>query len=187
MSNTARVLDFPQPEPQAPSAYWVESLADGTHVLIRPLRPEDREREREFIQRMSPEARRFRFLGTVKDVSPQLLDQLMDVDYQDRMAFVALAHEDGKLVEVGISRYAATEADKQCECAVAVADDWHGRGLSAALMNHLIDEARQNGFEKMISVDLMDDRRIRDLSAQLGFRAERDPNDSSLVIHNLQL
>ena len=28
--------------------HWVESLDDGRHVLIRPLREEDRERERQF-------------------------------------------------------------------------------------------------------------------------------------------
>ncbi len=33
--------------------HWVESLDDGRHVLIRPLREEDRERERQFINRLS--------------------------------------------------------------------------------------------------------------------------------------
>ena len=32
--------------------HWIESLADGTRVLIRPLREEDREREVDFIHRL---------------------------------------------------------------------------------------------------------------------------------------
>ncbi len=69
--------------------HWVESLDDGRHVLIRPLREEDRERERQFINRLSPATRHFRFLGEIKEASPALLDQLMDIDYQQSMAFVA--------------------------------------------------------------------------------------------------
>ena len=87
--------------------HWVESLDDGRHVLIRPLREEDRERERQFINRLSPATRHFRFLGEIKEASPALLDQLMDIDDQQSMAFGALVHEDGELREVGISRYAA--------------------------------------------------------------------------------
>jgi len=127
--------------------HWIEQLNDGSHVLIRPIKPEDREREIEFIHNLSPEARHFRFLGAVKEVSPALLDTLMQADRQFRMAFVALVQQESKLIEVGVSRYAATEESGQCECAVTVADAWQNRGLGTALMRHLIDTARQNGFK----------------------------------------
>ena len=143
--------------------HWVESLDDGRHVLIRPLREEDRERERQFINRLSPATRHFRFLGEIKEASPALLDQLMDIDYQQSMAFVALVHEDGELREVGISRYAACCEEGQCECAVTIADDYQGLGLDAVLMRHLIDVARRNGFRQMYSVDSAANRAMRDL------------------------
>ena len=56
--------------------HWIESLSDGTRVLIRPLREEDREREQTFIERLSPESRRFRFMDTFKNASPGRLEQL---------------------------------------------------------------------------------------------------------------
>jgi hypothetical protein len=37
--------------------HWTETLNDGSHVLVRPIRPEDRDRESDFIKRLSPEAR----------------------------------------------------------------------------------------------------------------------------------
>ena len=43
--------------------HWIETLDDGSHVLIRPLRSEDRERERLFLERLSPMTRKFRFHG----------------------------------------------------------------------------------------------------------------------------
>ncbi|MNT48663.1 Acetyltransferase Pat [compost metagenome] len=162
-------------------------MNDGSHVLIRPLREEDREREIEFIRNLSPEARHFRFLGAVKEVSPALLEQLMQVDYRDKMAFVALVHQDGKLIEVGVSRYAASEERGQCECAVTVADAWQHRGLGTALMRHLIETARQNGFKRMYSVDAVANTHLHALARDLGFCSTRDPQDVAQLIHSLQL
>ena len=70
--------------------HWIDRLRDGTVVLIRPLRPEDRELEEDFLQAMSPDAKRLRFLCSFREASPELVDQLMDIDYDKRMAFLAL-------------------------------------------------------------------------------------------------
>ncbi|WP_162975655.1 GNAT family N-acetyltransferase, partial [Pseudomonas aeruginosa] len=110
-----------------------------------------------------------------------------DIDYQQSMAFVALVHEDGELREVGISRYAACCEEGQCECAVTIADDYQGLGLDAVLMRHLIDVARRNGFRQMYSVDSAANRAMRDLCCALGFVGQRDPDDSTQVIHRLAL
>ncbi|CDF87102.1 N-acetyltransferase family protein [Pseudomonas sp. QL9] len=166
--------------------HWIETLEDGSHVLIRPLRSEDRELERAFLERLSPLTRKLRFHAVVK-ISDALLDSLMDVDYQQNMAFIALAHVDGELREVGISRYAAGEASGQCECALTVADEWKRRGLEQVLMRRLIEVARRNGFSEMYSVDQAIDRDMRDLARELGFCAQLDPDDATRVVRRLEL
>ncbi len=167
--------------------HWIESLRDGTRVLIRPLQPEDREREKAFINRLSSEALRHRFLGSFREVSATLLDQLMLVDFRHQAAFVALAHDNGKLREVGISRYCSTDDDEHCECAVTVAGDWTQRGLGVVLMRHLIDLARRNGYKQMFSLDAADNEAMRDLASYLGFQRKQDPLDATQVIHTLDL
>ena len=167
--------------------HWIESLNDGTRVLIRPLREEDRGREKIFIERLSLESRRFRFMDTFKKASPALLDQLMDVDNVQQVALIALAHDDGELREVGISRYGATGKNKQCECAVTVADDWRQRGLGVLLMRHLTGQARQNGLRQMISFDAADNEPMNELARYLGFHSQRDPEEPTQVIHTLDL
>ncbi len=167
--------------------HWIEALRDGTRVLIRPLRPEDREREEEFIARLSHESRRFRFLADFKTATPAMLKQLMDLHYPDQMAFVALAHDNGKLREVGVSRYAASDDNTRCECAVTVADDWRHRGLGVLLMEHLIQIARRNHFTQMFSIDSAGNEPMHELAHHLGFTRQRDPDDSSQVIHTLAL
>jgi GNAT superfamily N-acetyltransferase len=167
--------------------HWIESLNEGSRVLIRPMREEDRKREQIFIDRLSLESRRFRFMDTFKKASPALLDQLMDVDNRQQAALIALAHDDGELREVGISRYGATTRDGQCEFAVTVADDWRQRGLGVLLMQHLIALARQNGFRQMVSFDAADNEPMNDMARYLNFRSHHDPQDSTQVIHTLDL
>jgi GNAT superfamily N-acetyltransferase len=167
--------------------HWLEKLSDGSRVLLRPIRREDREREARFIQRLSSEARHFRFLGDIREASPALLDQLVNVDYHDSTAFVALVHDNGTLREVGVSRYSASGNNKNCECAVTVADDWQHRGLGVALMEHLIELARRNGFRGMFSMDSAANVSMRELAKHLGFHSRRDPDDATQVIYSLDL
>jgi len=181
-----------QPTPAAPfgaieGTHWIDTLNDGSPVLIRPLQPADRQRETDFINRLSEQACRFRFLGNLKEASPALLDQLMNVDYRDRMAFVALAHDNGELREVGISRYSASGDEKQCECAITVADDWRHRGLAVLLMRRLIDIARKNGFRRMFSIDAAENEPMHELANYLGFKRRLDPDDAAQAIHTLDL
>ena len=160
------------PFPAQQGQYWIDALNDGSHVLIRPLRPQDREREKAFIENLSPATRHQRFLGEIKEVGEQLLNQLMDVGTPQRVAYVALVHDNGELREVGISRYAQVdEQPSHCEFAVTIADEWQGKGLGALLMQHLIDEARNNGFQQMYSVDSAANYSMRRLAKQLGMRS----------------
>ena len=176
------------PFPAQQGQYWIDALNDGSHVLIRSLRPQDREREKAFIENLSPATRHQRFLGEIKEVGEQLLNQLMDVGTPQRVAYVALVHDNGELREVGISRYAQVdEQPSHCEFAVTIADEWQGKGLGALLMQHLIDEARNNGFQQMYSVDSAANYSMRRLAKQLGMRSAIDPDDATQVIHSLAL
>lgn len=167
--------------------HWIESLRDGTRVLVRPLRPGDRAMEEAFIRRLSPEARHFRFLGDFKAPSKSMLDHLMHVDYAHDMAFAAFAHDNGELREVGISRYSTTGDQRQCECAITVADDWRHRGLAVLLMQHLIDVARKQKLTRMFSIDDIGNEPMRELAHYLGFTREPSPDDPHTVVYSLAL
>ncbi|BDM22856.1 GNAT family N-acetyltransferase [Pseudomonas sp. LRP2-20] len=167
--------------------HWIEALDNGTHVLIRPLQAKDRQRERAFIERLSPQSRHFRFLCQIKEPGEAMLDQLMAVDQDRQTAFVALAHVDGELQEVGISRYAACASRDECECAVTVLDRWQHHGLGRLLLKHLIEHARAKGFRQMYSIDSAANQAMRDMAKAAGFSTTIDPDDPSQVIHRLAL
>jgi GNAT superfamily N-acetyltransferase len=145
------------------------------------------ELERRFIEELSPQSRRFRFLGEMKSASPELLTQFTHLDHATEAAFVALIADRADKREIGVSRYSARTDGLSCECAVAVSDEWHNRGLATLLMQHLIDTARQRGVECMYSMDSVDNQPMRDLAEHLGFQRKQDPNDATQVIHTLNL
>ena len=182
---TTKTLVATVPSRDAPQ--WTEKLADGTHVIIRPIRKEDAALERAFIRRLSPESRRLRFLGQINEASDELVRALTDIDYRRDVAFVALVHRDGEKREIGVARYGTNEDGTVCECAVTVADEWRSRGLGVTLMRHLIDVARSRGIRSMFSIDEADNAGMRDLAKFLGFKRTRDPDDATQVIHTLAL
>jgi GNAT superfamily N-acetyltransferase len=166
--------------------HWIDALKDGSHVLIRSLQEQDRQREFLFIKRLSPESRRARFSCSFNEAPLPLLDQLMTVQYPLQMAYVALVHDDGELREVGVARYAQTE-EKTCEFAVVVADEWQHRGLGKLLMTHLMDAARRNGFTLMSAADVASNFHLHRLLKSLGFDSRYPPGDFSEIIHECQL
>jgi GNAT superfamily N-acetyltransferase len=167
--------------------HWRQKLRDGTSVLIRPIEEVDEALEREFIERLSAQSRRYRFLGTVKTPSPELLKQFTHPETVRGVAFIALIDDGPQQREIGVCRYSANADGTSCECAVAVSDEWQGKGLGTILMQHLIDTARGCGIKQMYSIDASDNQRMRELAEYLGFRRTVDPDDPTLVIHTLNL
>jgi GNAT superfamily N-acetyltransferase len=167
--------------------HWSETLRDGTRVSIRPISKADVDRERGFIEALSPQSRRYRFLGQIGEPSPQLLAQLTDIDYVHDAAFAAIASADAQGPFIGVGRFNATSDGMSCECAVAVLDEWQHRGLGTILMKHLMQVARARGISYMYSLDAADNGAMAELADHLGFDRRADRDDPSLVVHSLWL
>ncbi len=166
---------------------WSEMLRDRSHVLIRPVCKQDAAAERAFIEALSPQSSRFRFLGQVRHPSSEMIEQFTNLDYVHDLAFAAVVHDDSKDRFVGVSRYSTSTDGTDCECAVTVLDEWQHKGLGVILMKHLIDVARSRGIKRMWSIDSAENLAISDLAHYLGFQRDQDPEDASQVIHSLWL
>lgn len=166
---------------------WTETLRDRTRVAIRPITRADADREREFIESLSPQTLRFRFLGQVRHPGSKLIEDLTDIDYQRDVAFAAVMPDDADEKILGISRYSTSRDGTSCECAVTVRDDWHHRGLGTVLMQHLIEVAKARGILFMVSIDSAGNLEMAELARFLGFTRSIDPQDGTQVIHRLLL
>jgi acetyltransferase len=152
-------------------------LPDGTPVTIRPIRPEDAELEQEFVRALSDESRYFRFMDSVRELSPRMLTHFVNVDYDLHMALIAVHDQQSREIEIGVARYVAEESRLRCEFAIAIADTWRRKGVGALLMRDLMAVARAAGVRVMYGDVLTGNQRMLQFSAKLGFRSAFNDED----------
>jgi acyl-CoA synthetase (NDP forming)/RimJ/RimL family protein N-acetyltransferase len=161
-----------QPVSPAPDGYparWAADvvLADGGTVHVRPILPEDGPRIQAFHGRQSPESIYFRYFTPHPTLSEQEVERLTHVDYQDRMAFVALRDE----VLIGVARYDRWPTRSEAEVAFFVDDAHRGRGIATLLLEYLSAAAREVGISAFTATVLPSNRRMVAVFQQAGFQA----------------
>jgi acetyltransferase len=163
-------------------------LSDGTRMTIRPIRPEDAESERTFVRELSPQAKKFRFMHALNELTPQMLGQFTQIDYTREMALVALTHEPQGQVQQGVARYIINPDETSCEFAIVVSDKRQHQGIGTRLMESLMDVARSNGIKTIQGDVLTENHSMLQLMRSLGFSVSPSPEDGSLyrVERNLQ-
>jgi len=162
----------------------------GKQICIRPIKPEDASLEQTFVQNLSPESRHFRFMNALRELSPNQLARLTQIDYDREMAFIATVHEKESTqeIQIGVARYAINPDNTSCEFAIVVADDWQGEGLARRLMEILIETAhKQPDLHTMHGDFLVDNQRMIHLASRLGFAISAHPDDAGLKRGTLAL
>lgn len=158
----------------------IVQLPDGTQVLIRPIRPSDADIEQAFVRGLSAESRYFRFMDTLRELTPAMLRQFTEIDYDRHMALIAVLEGPDGPVEIGVARYIAGSTGTTCEFALVVADAWQGRGLGRRLMGALIDAARAHGLATMFGDVMASNHGMLHLMKRIGFALESSPDDPHL-------
>jgi acetyltransferase len=145
----------------------IERAADGQRYRIRPIRPDDAQRERDFIAALSPQSRYLRFMHALRELCPADVERLVNVDRHRTMALIAVTGEESDERIIGVARYAA-DNDTECEFAVAVVDDWHCHGIGARLTGLLFEYAAHEGFKIIYGRVLPGNQRMLELAEWLG-------------------
>jgi RimJ/RimL family protein N-acetyltransferase len=149
-------------------------LRDGTPVLVRPIRPDDRDRLAAGFRRLSPESRYRRFLTVAESLSDEELRYLTEIDYRNHFAWVAV-REDRPEEGLGVARWVRLREEPDvAEPAITVVDDYQGRGLGTLLLGLLAAAARAGGIERFRAYVLEENEPMRVLLEQLGGRVSHD-------------
>lgn len=155
-------------------------LNDGSDIVIRPIRPEDAEMEAKFVRELSSEAKYFRFMNSLQELSQEMLVRFTQIDYYDEMALVAATMIDGVEEQIGVARYTTNLDKKSCEFALVVSDQWRGKGIGHHLMQNLMEIARDNDLERIEGSVLSNNFKMLDLMTSLNFRIDNDPDDPGI-------
>ena len=163
------------------------TLKDGLQLLIRPIQPEDAERERAFVARLSPETLYFRFMMPVRELPPAMIERFTQIDYGRELALVGITGEGAQQKLVGVARITPTTVPARCEFAIVVEETMQGTGLARTLMQRLFDAARSRGYSEIEGAVLRENPRMLKFCESLGFEILPNPDDSNERIARREL
>jgi acetyltransferase len=159
------------------------TLKNGDTVLLRPIRPEDAELEREFVAALSPQTLYRRFMMPVKELSDAMIERFTQIDYDRELALVALRNESGGTPGavgsrlVGVARIIPTWEDGTAEFAIVVGDWMQHSGLGRELMQRMFEAGRVRGYAVLEGIILGENVSMLRFCERLGFTVKLNPDD----------
>ena len=145
-------------------------LRDGTTADIRPAEAGDAAMMQDFIDRLSAEARRHRFFSESappRDFVTTLCDSCTPCA---QFTLVVTRIWKGSLRIIAAGSYWAKN-EQTAEVAMAVDDDFHGKGLGTLLLERLALVAIRHGFTNLWAVTHVDNIAMREVFRESGFTA----------------
>jgi acetyltransferase len=164
---------------------WI--ARDGTRVTIRPIRAQDLELERAFVNGLS-RATAYQRLMSARTPSSEELRRFTDIDPAREMALIATASVEGRERQIGVARYVRdAETEDEAECAIVLADDWQRRGLGTKLLASLIDAAQRQGVRRLVATTHSENEAMLALARRLGFSLALNRESASITNLTLDL
>jgi RimJ/RimL family protein N-acetyltransferase len=162
-----------------PPAGWERriTLRSGGEALVRPIRADDAPRLIEGFTHLSAQSIYYRFFIKRKELGLEEAIHLAEVDYHERMAFVAELppYEDHDDL-IGVIRYEPfPDQPHAVEMAIVVGDEYQHRGVGLPLFHALVDYAIAQNYTTMIADVLNDNYRMFHFLERSGYPLERHP------------
>ncbi|QSE75148.1 bifunctional acetate--CoA ligase family protein/GNAT family N-acetyltransferase [Aeromonas media] len=148
-------------------------LKDQSHVLLRPIRPEDEPAHKQFVLKVSDEDRYKRFFADVGELGHEELARMTQIDYDREMAFVAVG-QDGAFSQqiLGVVRAISNPDQSDAEFAILVRSDLKGLGLGKLMMEKIVRYARERGIGQLSGMTMPSNRGMINLAKRLGFQID---------------
>lgn len=158
---------------------------NGVVLNIRSASPSDREDILAFLNSVSPEDLRFRFLSAVKP-SASLARMLSDVDHRSTESLVAFDASNGSIAASAM--VAEGEEGDTAEIAVLVRSDLRGHGIGWKMLEEACGYARARGYRVAQCVESAGNLRAIEIEREQGFvaRPYEGNADTTILTKNLR-
>ena len=170
------------------------TLDDGTAVLVRPIRPEDKASLEESFQRLSPRSRYRRFFSAMPKLPDGWAENLTDVDHTTHRAWVVVdpnAAPEGEGADglgIAVGRMIVDPDDPTvAEAAFTVLDEYQGRGIGRLLLDAIVSSAALNGIERIRAETLRDNHGMIQLMKDLGSQRNESRSDHDIVSYEFDV
>src|SRR3954452_16483928 len=154
----------------------MKRLPGGAPILIRKIRPDDKEMLARGLRELSDLSVQRRFLAPKRRFSHAELRYLTEVDQHDHVALVAESPTQAVRGLIGVGRFVRLADDPTAaEAAIGVGGLWEGRGIGSMLARELAARARGLGIRRftatMSSDNVPAQRLLRKLNREVAGHA----------------
>ncbi len=172
-----------RPYPTQYVAPW--TMRDGSHLTIRPIRPEDEPLMVWFHQTLSERSvflRYFQQLQLAQRVAHERLTRICFIDYDREMALVAerCNPQTGQPEILAVGRLSKLHGANEGEVAFLVSDAFQHRGLGTELLRRLVQVGRAEKLDRILGYLLPENHAMRRVFERLDFRLSREPREELL-------
>lgn len=160
------------PRAEYPAQWETEKTFGDTVVHFRPIKPTDESLVKDAFYTLSAQSIFQRFFTMVNAAPHARLQEVVNVDYKDKMRIVGIVKDgDGeRMAAAGV--YVRNPASQMAEVAFLVHDDFQNRGIGTFLFQYIIKIARENGLKGLTADVLGDNRKMMQIFNKSGYRIE---------------
>ena len=151
------------------------SLADGTQIHLRAIKPEDEPAWKDLLRRSSTESlwKRFRYL--FKEATHEMASRFCFIDYDRELALCAEVIQDGQPLLIAVARLVADPDHESADYGVLVADEFQHRGLGRLLTRKCVEIGGRWGLKHIHGETTTDNLSMIRIFRELGFEVEYRP------------
>jgi acetyltransferase len=171
-----------RPYPAQYAKPW--TMKNGAPVMIRPIRPEDESLLVSFHKALSERTVYLRYFQPLKlsqRVSHERLVRICFQDYDRQIALVVESKDAaGAPIIIAVGRLSKIHGHGEAELAVLVDDRFQHLGLGKELYRRMIEIARAEKLQRVLSTILTENVEMRAICSKLGFALRADLEEDTV-------
>jgi RimJ/RimL family protein N-acetyltransferase len=163
-----------------------ETLKNGTVVLIRPIRADDKARISEGFRNLESESIYTRFFYNKKELTDSDLKAITEVDFENAITLVITIGEGENETIIGVGRYViADPANKpsSADLSFTVEEDYHGQGVAGLLLRKLASIALEKGLSCFEADVLPQNRAMLTVFSRSGFPLQTEFREGAVHVN----
>ncbi len=150
-------------------------LRDGRPMIIRAIRPDDKQRLLDGIHHLSNKSVYYRFLRNKHELSEKELRYFTEVDFNHHVAIVAALQNADDENDIAVGRYVELKdrgSERVAEVAFTVEDEYQHLGVGTLLFDELVTIAQKQGITRLTAEVLLDNKGMLNILKHGGFKLE---------------
>lgn len=153
-------------------------IRDNTYICFKTLGKNDREKFIAGFKRLSQKTVYRRFFGFMKELTDKQVDNFLNTDKKDHIAWAALDIVGDDAIGIGVGRFKRSEINpNEAELALTVLDDYQDRGVGSVLLAIMYYLAGKLEIDILTGIILSENAKLIRRFMELGAKMDRIKNE----------